>query len=334
MVLFWILIFILSLILVVKGADWFIENSEKVALALGISPFIIGVTLVAIGTSFPELASSLAAVLKGATEMVTANVVGSNIANILLIVGLSAVVARKLAVKRSLIDIDLPLLASTTVLFGFVFWDGKIVWQESLLLIAGFIVYLFYTIQQREEEGLAMPTFEEMVPGEIYEVLPSRVERRKTKEVPEKIGAKTLFFLILGLFFLILGANYLVDSVLELSKILNISVAIITILGVAVGTSLPELAVSVRAAWQKKYEISLGNIFGSNVFNVLVVTGLPGLIKPLLIDSLTFKIGFPFMAIATLLLVISGITRRVSIWEGSMFLLIYILFVIKLFGLF
>ncbi len=330
---FWSLIFVLSLIILVKGADWFVESSEKIGLALKISPFIIGVTIVAIGTSFPELASSLTAVFKEATEIVAANVIGSNIANILLIVGLSAVVGRRLAVRRSLIDVDLPLLASTTVLFGFILLDGKVVWQEGFLLLIAFLVYLFYTIAQRSEVPEKLLP-EEMVPGEIFEVLPSRVDRREVREKVEKIEFKTLLFLILGIASLILGANYLIDSVLKLSEILKITTSLITILGVAVGTSLPELIVSVRAAWQKKYEIALGNVFGSNVFNSLTVMGLSGLFKPLIVDSLTFYIGFPFMVIATLLLIISGITRRISIWEGSMFLLIYILFVVKLFDIF
>lgn len=333
MLILWILIFILSLALLVKSADWFVESSEKIGLALKVSPFIIGVTIVAIGTSFPELATSLAAVFKKAPEIVAANVIGSNIANILLIVGLSAVVAKKLAVRRSLIDIDLPLLASTTVLFGFILWDRTVIRPEGILLIFAFLVYLFYTISQRREET-EKPLPEEVVPGETVEVLPSRFDRRIVKESIEKLNFKVFLFLILGVFGLAVGANYLIDSVLKLAEILKIATSIIAILGVAVGTSLPELVVSVRAAWQKKYEIALGNVFGSNVFNALLVMGLPGLIKPLLVDDLTFKIGFPFMIIATLLLVISGITRRVSLWEGSMFLLIYILFIIKLFGLF
>lgn len=330
---FWLVIFILSLFLLVKGADWFVESSEKIALALKISPFIVGVIIVAIGTSFPELASSLAATFKDATEIVVANVVGSNIANILLIVGLSAIIGRRLAVRRSLIDIDLPLLASTTVLFGFVFWDRKINWQESVLLLIAFSVYIFYSIKQRSEP-LEKPLPEEMVPAEIFEVLPSRVERRKAKKRIEKVDLKTIAYLIVGIIFLVLGANYLIEAVLRLSAILKIASSLIAILGVAVGTSLPELVVSARAAWQKKYEIALGNIFGSNVFNSLVVVGLPALIKPLVVDNQTFVIGFPVMVVATLLFVISGITRRISIWEGSMFLLIYIFFVVKLFGLF
>lgn len=331
MIIFWVLIFIISLFALVKGADWFVENSEKIALVLKVSPFIVGVTLVAIGTSLPELASSFAAVLKDETSFVVANVVGSNIANILLIVGLAAVVGKRLEVKRSLIDIDLPLLASTTVLFGFIFWDKEITREETLFLLAAFIVYLFYTIQQKSETP-SPPLPEEKALDEVVEILPSRVERREVKEVPEKIGLETLILLVLGLVLLIGGANYLVDSVLKLSEILKISKTIITILAVAVGTSLPELVVSVRAAWQKKYEIALGNVFGSNVFNALVVIGIPALIKTLVVDDLTFFVGFPFMVVATLLLVISGITRRISVWEGAMFLLIYVLFVIKTFS--
>jgi cation:H+ antiporter len=130
MLVFWILVFIVSLAVLVKSADWFIEGSEKIGLALKISPFIIGVTIVSVGTSFPELASSIVAALRGATEIVTANALGSNIANILLVVGLSAVVARQLIIKRSLIDLDAPLLATTTVLFIFIMWDKQIVLGE------------------------------------------------------------------------------------------------------------------------------------------------------------------------------------------------------------
>lgn len=340
MLIVWSLIFIVSLALLIKGADWFVENSEKVGLALKFSPFIIGVTIVAIGTSFPELASSLAAVFKDATEIVAANVIGSNIANILLIIGLAALATKSfLVVRRSLIDIDLPLLASVTVLLGFILWDGKITRPEGLLLLLAFLVYLLYTFFQRGTE-LEEPLAEELPPGEIVEVLPSKIEQRRkeaeleVKKPVEKLNFKVFFFLILGVVFLTVGANYLIDSVLKLAEILEIGVSVIAIFAVAVGTSLPELVVSVRAAVQKKYEIALGNIIGSNIFNALVVIGIPAIIKPLLVDSITFQIGFPFMVVATILLVISGITRRISIWEGLMFLLIYLLFLAKIFGWF
>jgi cation:H+ antiporter len=341
MLIFWIFIFIVSLAALVKGADWFVGSAEKIGLALKLSPFIIGVTIVALGTSFPELASSLAAVFKDSTEIVVANVIGSNIANILLIVGLAAVATRSfLAVRRSLIDIDLPLLASVTVLFGFILYDGEneITRSEGILLLLAFLVYLLYTIfQNRTKSGKAFAGAqvpEELPTEEVSEVLPSRVDRRKAKKPLEKLDRKVFFFLILGAIFLTVGANFLIDSVIELSKSLQIGVSVIAIFAVALGTSLPELVVSVRAATQKKYEIALGNIFGSNVFNALIVIGIPSLIKPLVVDNITLEIGFPFMVIATVLLIISGITRRISVWEGLMFLLIYILFIVRLFDWF
>ena len=329
----WIIIFIVSLALLVKSSDWFVGSAEKIGLALKISPFIVGVTIVAIGTSFPELASSLAAVLKGASEIVAADAVGSNIANIFLIVGISAVFARALIVKRSLIDLDAPLLAATTGLFAFIIWDRTIVLAEGILLLAAFVVYLLYTIfQRRELEEVQIPE---------AEVLPSRVERRRQKLELEETGRpvvrldfKVFFFLILGMAGLAVGANYTIESVVQISKILNISTGLIAITAIALGTSLPELVVSARAALKKKYEIALGNIFGSNVFNILLVIGIPALIRPLAVDDLTFKIGLPFMVMATLLFVISGISRRIHIWEGLMYLLFYALFIIKLCGLF
>ena len=334
---FWSFIFIVSMAFLVKGADWFVESAERIGLALKVSPFIIGVTIVALGTSFPELVSSLFAVFKDATEIIVANVIGSNIANILLIVGLAAIATKSfLAVKRSLIDIDLPLLASVTVLFAFILWDGIINRLEGILLLTAFLVYLLYTIfQKRErnsEDGPQVP--EELPTEEIFEVLPSRVDRRKAKKTVEKLNSKVFFFFILGVVCLTVGANFLIDSVIKLSEILQIGVSVIAIFAVALGTSLPELVVSVRAAVQKKYEIALGNIFGSNVFNALLVIGIPSLIKPLSVDAVTFGIGFPFMVIATVLLIISGITRRISVWEGSMFLVIYVLFIAKLFNWF
>jgi len=333
MLILWILIFILSLAILVKSADWFVESAEKIGLALKISPFIIGVTIVAIGTSFPELASSVAATLKGATEIVAANTVGSNVANILLIVGLSAVAARALIVRRSLIDLDAPLLGAATFLFIFVMWDKEIVFGEGILLIFGFLIYLLYTIFHSREK-------EEETP-EAVEVLPSRVERREIEakiepkpEKPEKLNFRVFLFLILGMAGLAVGANYTIEAMLKISDILKIATSLVAITALAIGTSLPELVVSIRAASKKKYEIALGNIFGSNVFNILLVAGIPALIRPLVVDELTFGIGLPFLVIATLLFIISGISRRIHIWEGAMYLLLYILFIVKLCGLF
>ena len=315
----------------VKSADWFVESAEKIGLALKISPFIIGVVIIAVGTSFPELITSFFAVLKGATGIVTANVVGSNIANILLIIGLSAIFAGQLTIKRSLIDLDAPLLATTTALFIFVMMDGVISRWEGALLLVSFIIYSLYTIFQKRDESEE----EEVEKKEgIVEVLPSRVERRRTKKIEKKITFKIVLMLIIGAIGLAIGADYTVESVIEISKILNIATSVIAITAVAIGTSLPELVVSLQAAKKKKYEIALGNIFGSNVFNVLLVAGLPAVFAPLKVDSATQIYGLEFLAVATLLFVFSSISKKIHIWEGAMYLVIYVLFIAKVSGLF
>jgi len=331
---FWIFVFILSIALLVKSADWFTESAEKIGLALKISPFIIGVTIVAIGTSLPELASSLAAVFKGKNEIVAANVIGSNIFNILFIVGVAAVVARMLTIRRSLIDLDAPLLACSTILFLLAGLDKKIVFGEGLLLFLGFLVYLLYTIYQKKEP-------EEEETGEFFEVLPSMIEKKEKKikidlkkRKDQKLSFRVFFFLILGVLGLVFASDYTIESLTKVSQILGIPTSVIAIIALAGGTSLPELVVSVRAAAQKKYEISLGNIFGSNVFNILTIIGVSSFFSPLTIDEITFSVGFPFLIVATFLFIISGISRRIHIWEGAMYLLIYCLFFIKLWGVF
>lgn len=330
MILLWVIIFILALVVLIKGADWLLGSAEKIGLAIGLSPFIIGVTIVGIGTSFPELISSLVAVFKGVTEIVSANAIGSNIANILLVVGISAVIGRRLVVTKSLIDIDLPLLAISTVLFLGIAWDKQITFFEALLLIITYGIYLLYTVFHKDE-GKS---------GEALEILPARPHRRKhilsrkEKPIRPKLTGKDFLLLVIGIIGLVFGAKYLIEAVIKLSELLNISPGIISITAVAVGTSLPELIVSVKAAWQKKSEVALGNIFGSNVFNLLAVVGIPGLFKTLIVDNPTFLIGLPIMALATFLFVISGISRRIHAWEGAMYLMVYILFIGKLFNIF
>lgn len=307
MVFFWIIVFVVALVVLVKGADWLIESSEKIGLAFGLSPFIVGVTIVGIGTSFPELISSIVAIFQGVPEVVVANAVGSNIANILLIVGVSALIGRRLVVSKDLIDLDLPLLACATVLFLGVLWDAQVTVGESLLMLFTYGGYFLYTLFSKDDD-----------------------ENKKKIKKP-KLIPKDFIFLVLGIVGLVVGAKYLIDALVELSTLLNIATGVIAITAVAIGTSLPELLVSAKAALRGKSEVALGNIFGSNVFNALVVVGLPGLFTTLPVDEKTFLIGVPTMAIATLLFVISGISKKIYIWEGFFFLSIYVLFIAKLF---
>jgi cation:H+ antiporter len=210
-------------------------------------------------------------------------------------------------------------------------WDKEVVFIEGVLLLAAFLAYILSTVFRKEEEETP----------EITEVLPSRVDRRKKIRIEKKkkgkfsskLNLRVFLFLILGVVGLVIGAQLNIKSLLELSNLLNVSASFLAITAVAIGTSLPDMVVSVIAASRKKYEIALGNIFGSNVFLVLAVVGLPALIKPLAIDSLTFYVGLPFLVTATFLFIISGISRRIHIWEGLMYLLIYVLFIARLVGL-
>ena len=209
----WVIVFIISLTVMVKGADWLIAGSEKVGLALGFSPFIVGVLIVGLGTSFPELISSLVATFKGVTEIVVANAIGSNIANILLVIGLSAVVGKHLTVTKSLIDLDLPLLAIGTVLLLGVVWDRQVTFGEALLMIVTYSIYLLYTFFHKE-------TAEDSI--ESGNVLPSRQTRRQKainkneKANQPKLAPKDFLMLVIGIVGLVFGAKYLIDSLIYL----------------------------------------------------------------------------------------------------------------------
>jgi cation:H+ antiporter len=331
MTLIWILVFIIALIAIIKGADWLLGSAERIGLALGMSPFVVGVLIVGIGTSFPELVSGLFAAFNGVPEFVVANAFGSNIANVLLVVGASAIVARHLVVTKNLIDEDLPLLVISTVVVLGVVWDRSVVFAEAIILLGVYAVYLWYIFSSGEKESLE-------------EVLPSRMERRGLKKflvgsieaisIPKNITIKDVSLLVVGVTFLFFGAKYLIDSVVALSSIFNIAPSAIAIFAVAVGTSLPELVVSIKAAMQKKSEVALGNILGSNVFNILGVIAIPALFMTLPVDDLTFSMAVPVLAMSTLIFVFSGISKKIHMWEGAMYLILYILFIGKLFALF
>lgn len=309
--LIWGGVFVASLAALIKGADWVLESSKKLGLALGMPSFVVGVLIVGFGTSAPELVSSVFGVLRGATEIPAANAIGSNIANILLVVGVAAITARgTLAVTRNLIDLELPLLTLVTLYFFGVAYDGIITVPESFFLLAGFIVYLLYSLFHKEDNG-----GEDSVSGE-----------------KPHISLFDITLLIVGFILLIGGAKYLIDAVISISGMVGVSVGVITILAVAIGTSLPELIVSIKAALSGHAELAIGNVFGSNIFNLLMVVGVAGLFGTQSLDVPTVTIALPMLLATTLFFVISGISKQIHIWEGAFYLLAYALFTAKLFG--
>ena len=307
--LFWAIVFVVSIAVLIKSANYFTKYSERLGKALGIPQFIIGVTIISIGTSLPELATSLVAIFKGSTEIVAGNAVGSNIANVLLVIGLAAVFTRKMVVKRSLINLDAPLLAAVTILAVFVMWDRQVTLRESLFLVASYIIYVLYSVYSRSKN-------EEKGPGK-----------------KDRVSLKMIAMIAIGGIGVYIGAKYSIDSVLKISEILKINSSVIALSAIAIGTSLPEILVSVAAARKGNFEMALGNVFGSNIFNIAMVIGVPGLIKTLDVSGETFFIAIPFMVAATVLYVISGISQKIHSWEGAFYLIIYGLFIGKLFGL-
>lgn len=307
---FAVFLFIVSLFFLIKGAYYFTTYAEKLGVLLKISPFIIGVTIVAIGTSIPELATGIIAALRGGadTVFVAENVVGSSIANIFFIVGIGALLGGALFVKRNLIHIDLPILALTTTLFlVFVMWDGWLSRYESLLLILAYSVYIWYVSTH-----------------------PSETEGPKEKIKKERGVWKIPVVIIFSTVIIYFSAKYTVDSVLTIAQLLGVNSAVLIMTIVALGTSLPELVVTIIAVRKKDYEVALGNVFGSNIFNASMIMGISGLISPLIISRSTLIIGLPFLGIATLLYFISAMDRKVQNYEGAMFMLMYIAFVISL----
>ena len=305
----WIGVFLVSLIALVKGADFLLGSAERIGKYFKLPAFVIGALIVGIGTSLPELASSVAAVFSGESEIVVANAVGSNIANILLVAGLSAIVGKTIVSTKNLVNLEVSLLMLSTVLFLGVAYDGIITQLEAFMVTLSFIVYFSYLLFHRED-----------------------VETQAHGDPVDEITMKDYAFLVLGSALLGLGANYLIESVIAISEIFDISPGVISISAIAIGTSLPEILVSVKAVMRGQTDMAFGNVFGSNVFNMLMIVGTVGLFAELAIDERTLLIGLPMLAVSTLTFIIASMAMRIYIWEGLMFLIFYLFFMLKVFG--
>lgn len=318
MIILWIAILIASLFVLIKSADFFTEYSEKIGLIFGMSSFIIGATIVAIGTSLPELVSSLFAINAGESSFVVDNIVGSNIANALLILGISGVVAKGgLKMKTSLIDIDLPFFFMSMGAFVYFLSDKVISAAEGFALLVFFVIFVIYNIRQKPEEQDG---------DEMQDVQDSLKPEKKSL-------IKYILIIIVSMIALTFSAKYLIDSILMLSDLLNIGSSILTITVVAFGTSLPEILTSVAAVKRGNHGMAVGNVLGSNTFNLLLVAGIPSLITPLSVDPQTLLIGIPFLVIATFVAIFVMFDNKIRPWEGVALLFFYAVFIAKIIGI-
>lgn len=300
----WAFILAAGTVLLVKGADWFVSGASELASKLGIPPLIIGLTVVAMGTSMPEAAVSISAVIKGNADITIGNVVGSNILNILIILGLSAVIT-PLIVEKSTIKYELPFLVGISILLMAQGYDGHIGFADGIIQVILFGTYLFYLLMSAKKKDS----------GHEEEV---NSHNRKLWQI--------ILICIFGLAMTVAGSSMAVDAACGIAEKLGISERFIGLTIVALGTSLPELVTSVTAARKGESDIAVGNIVGSNIFNILFVVGISALINPV-----AFAEGFRFdsavsAAAALLLILFCAKGKKLKRWHGAAMLTGYALY--------
>lgn len=347
-------LFVASLALLVVASEVFTEAAEEVSLAFGVSPFVIGVTVVAGGTSMPELVSSVLAVFEGAPEIVLGSVVGSNVTNMLLVLGLAAAVAGDVRVTRELVKVDLPLLVASAVFLLLATWNSPLVWYEGLLALAALAVYVQFTIAEKERYvGMVVEEFVEgaeerrdtsnpaqgsetavtddvapaETPGQDSE---SEMSSSGADESSSTVTTGSLLRLVGSLAVVFVAAYVLVQSIVDLADLLGIGTELIAITAVAVGTSLPEIFVSVIAVRRGVPELAVGNVLGSNLFNSFLVTGVPSLAGDLVVPPSIRSYGLPVMVVVTVLYFFFTQDREITRSEGLTLLLLYTLFLLNL----
>ena len=309
------LLFLPGFYLLIKGADILVEGASSLAKRLKVSDLVIGLTIVALGTSAPELAVNISASYKGQTGIAISNVLGSNIANILLILGVSSII-RNVTVKENTVWKEIPFsllaaiivfLQANDVFFG-AGTKNQISRNDGLEMLAFFIIFLYYIFSIAKEENI----FEDEIP-----------------KLQLSLG-KSILYIIVGLILLPLGSDWVVNGAVRVAKFFGISEAYIGLTIVAIGTSLPEMATSIVAAYKKNSGISIGNVVGSNVFNVFLILGISSVIRPLEFSTKN-NVDVVMTVLASLILFFSlfvGKKHEVERSQGILFLLIYIIYLI------
>jgi len=305
-------LFVAGLVLLVLGAEALVRGAARLAGAFGISPLVIGLTVVAFGTSSPELAVSVKSALSGQADIAVGNVVGSNIFNVLFILGLSAIIA-PLLVAQQLVRLDVPILIGASVLVLLLALDGRVGRLDGALLFAGVVVYTAFLIRQSRRESAS-------VQQEYAAEFGADASRRSSWFV-------NLVLVLGGLGLLVLGSRWLVDAAVVTARWLGVSDLIIGLTIIAAGTSLPEVVTSVVASLRGERDIAVGNVVGSNLFNILAVLGLASLVSPAGIEvtAAALRFDIPVMiAVALACLPIFFTGGVISRWEGALLLAYYL----------
>jgi cation:H+ antiporter len=303
-----LLLFGIGLALLLWGADVLVRGASGLALRLGVTPFVVGVTLVGFGTSAPELTVNLTAVSGGHYDLAVGNVVGSNIANIGMVLGAAALIT-PLAVKMRLLKLETPMLLAVSAVFWLMCLDGRIGRIDGGLLLAGFVGMLAVVARDARQE-----------PDEVL------------KELGDVATAKTrhglnLLRVGLGLVLMVVASRLMVGSAVSMAEMLGVSQLVIGLTVVAIGTSLPELATSMVAAWRGEIDIAVGNIVGSCLFNILLIIGVTASLHPLAVNPSLLRVELPaMMAFAVVLYPMMRSKLSISRREGGLLLAAFVAF--------
>lgn len=308
-----IALLILGLVLLVWSADKLVFGSAAIARNFGVPPLIIGMTIIAMGSSAPEMMVSATAALDGHTDTAVGNVLGSNIANIALILGITAMV-KPLAISSGVLRREIPLMLGVTVIAGLILWDDYLGFYEGVLLFALFIAFLavMLVITRKAQNGET-----------------DNFVNDQESEVPDGVSnGKAALWLVVGLILLPVSANLLVDNAVFIARYFGMSDLVIGLTIIAIGTSLPELAASLAGVLKGEDDMAVGNIIGSNVFNILAVMGIPGLLHPSFISELAMHRDFWVVLGLSLLLAAMalGKSRSINRIEGGILLLCFVVY--------
>jgi cation:H+ antiporter len=309
-----LLLLVAGFVMLVKGADLFVDGASGIATKFGIPQLVIGLTIVAMGTSAPEAAVSITAAFGGSADITIGNIVGSNILNILIILGISALVY-PLAIQKSTLIVDIPVVLLATAVLYLLGFDGNISRIDAVIMLVIFAAYLSYLFIGAKKEA------------SLQKAENTDAEENAAKEISL---LKASIFTVIGLALIIGGSNFVVNSATAIAKALGLSQRFIGLTIVALGTSLPELFTSVTAALKKNSDIAIGNIVGSNIFNILFIVGLSGVIIPV-----PFAEGFRFDMIvsgvaAAALLLFCLPKKKLPRFAGAIMLVGYALYFMKI----
>jgi cation:H+ antiporter len=306
-----IAILVIGLIILIIGGDYLVRGSSSIALRLHLSPLVVGLTIVAFGTSAPELVISVQSALKGSPDIAMGNVIGSNICNLALVLGLTSVIS-PVKVQSNSIRIDWPMTMGASILLYIMIREGQLVGLEGMIMVTVLLVYLVLIIRQSRKNILASKAEED----------------QEIPDTPSKQIWKDLVFILIGCIGLYYGSEWFVGSAKELALSLGVEERVVGLTVVALGTSLPELATAAVASYKGQTDLALGNLMGSNIFNILSILGITSIIKDINVHEIILNKDMIWMLLITLMILpLMVIRREVGRVDGLILLIVYAVYI-------